>query len=720
MPSITADAFLEALDLPSEHPYYIQTEENDTQDAKEEWSISSYFTSVSWTKDDPPSSRQNNCEDFLSLPWTSSSTQNGQSCHTFQKVAEYPVAISNAADFLQEIRPCLVSMFHMNIILWAPLVILICLKRLYFRTPFLSKPYPEGDKSSDECSSGSSQTFGHFMPSIPSYMPSMRRAAVANDKRRRHAEESNTFERLLLFTSLLFNAISAMASFSAIFSIEEKKVDTTPDNRNDNQVKREQLKTIHHSSSIGSADGHREGPYLFTSEWSAYVIALVCTAVLMTDAMYVLEFPQSNLVALHLFVISVALKRFGSKRSLLTALPITAVALYMMVYQDLDLPTIQPGLYYDEANPFISDVINGWPADKRTYDDGRGTQWMVTGDTRTGLPFMFNQILEQNYVRRWVPLPEENEAVILDIAFPESMEIGDDKLVYLILHGINGDSNEGYVVDFVHRQVAQGNIVAVMVTRGLGDSTIVGDNILHFSRISDVKAAAKALKKAINQVSPRDSMLLAGVGYSMGAITLANYVASDTECDLDAAIAFSGALDTKQQVFFKRSASLWQPFIAKAMRDTLLSKYSRQIKNRLDGEQLREVMHAKSLVEFDRSFFVPYNGFDSLEDYYFNMGAMSDFDSKGYEGRISNVSIPLLCVQSLDDPIGYWKTFHNPSKVAKSGSGNTMLLFTKTGGHVGWPLGWRPSLEGWSWMSDCASSFAESVSRTRRRHSSSL
>lgn len=57
---------------------------------------------------------------------------------------------------------------------------------------------------------------------------------------------------------------------------------------------------------------------------------------------------------------------------------------------------------------------------------------------------------------RWVPLPEENEAIILDIAFPASKVINDDKRVYLVLHGINGNSDEGYVVDFVSRQVDKG------------------------------------------------------------------------------------------------------------------------------------------------------------------------------------------------------------------------------------------------------------------------
>ena len=131
-------------------------------------------------------------------------------------------------------------------------------------------------------------------------------------------------------------------------------------------------------------------------------------------------------------------------------------------------------------------------------------------------------------------MPGEKEAVILDIAFPSTNVIESDKRVYLVLHGINGDSHEGYVADFVDRQVQEGNVVAVLVTRGLGDSPILGDDILHFARTKDVKAAANALKSAIREVSGEGGPLLTGVGYSMGAITLANYVAlSGAQCDLE-------------------------------------------------------------------------------------------------------------------------------------------------------------------------------------------
>lgn len=93
---------------------------------------------------------------------------------------------------------------------------------------------------------------------------------------------------------------------------------------------------------------------------------------------------------------------------------------------------------------------------------------------------------------------------------------------------------------------------------------------------------------------------------------------------------------------------------------------------------------------------------------------MGDFESfDGNQGRIANVSIPLLMVQSLDDPVGTWRSFHEPQKVAETGSGNTVILFTERGGHVGWPLGFNPRLHGWGWMNDVASSFVDSIRQAR-------
>ena len=77
--------------------------------------------------------------------------------------------------------------------------------------------------------------------------------------------------------------------------------------------------------------------------------------------------------------------------------------------------------------------------------------------------------------------------------------------------------------------------------------------------------------------------------------------------------------------------------------------------------------------------------------------------------RLSNVSIPFLVVHALDDPIITWKTLCRPQDVALSGNGFVMMLITRTGGHVGWPVGSNPTRGAWSWMNDVARDFVNAL-----------
>lgn len=89
------------------------------------------------------------------------------------------------------------------------------------------------------------------------------------------------------------------------------------------------------------------------------------------------------------------------------------------------------------------------------------------------------------------------------------------------------------------------------------------------------------------------------------------------------------------------------------------------------------------------------------------------------DGKIHNVAIPFCVMHALDDPLITWRTvasnegFMHPDSLSKSGSGNLMILLTKGGGHVGWPLGWWPSLHNWRFMSDAAGSFSQAVHQAK-------
>lgn len=390
----TADAFLEALDLPSEHPY-IWPQDNVHEVEREAWTQNAQS----------PSSQSKGCGDFptrFSNKWNPDLHGDEDVCSQNEPSLSVATSSSSTADFLHEIEPCLLSMFHLNILLAAPLVLVFCLKKLYHAEKHDPSEcqFHQLDPELLSEKKESIQKSSYFV-AILSYMPSLRNATMAHDEQKRQTPEpyhqnNNSFERLLLWLSLFSNIVSISSFFS-----ERKDRKMLDESENEYQdVTNNRFRKLCGTRSV--SNDATEEPFVFTSEWLAYVVALFFTAVLMNDAMYVLEYQQSNLIAFHLFVISWSCGRFGSKVSFATALPISAIAFWLMACQDLDLPTIEPGLYYDESNPFISNVVKDWPADKRTYDDGRGTPWMITGDTRTGLPFMVNNNPEQKYVRKLV------------------------------------------------------------------------------------------------------------------------------------------------------------------------------------------------------------------------------------------------------------------------------------------------------------------------------
>mmetsp|Transcript_2559 Transcript_2559/g.3650 ORF Transcript_2559/g.3650 Transcript_2559/m.3650 type:complete len:293 (+) Transcript_2559:1222-2100(+) len=286
------------------------------------------------------------------------------------------------------------------------------------------------------------------------------------------------------------------------------------------------------------------------------------------------------------------------------------------------------------------------------------------------------------------------------------------------------------------------------------DTPVVGWNVFHGARITDVEVSAEAVSKAKGP-----NQLLAGVGYSMGAIIISNYVArSGSGCHLDAAMAISGkqqkqlfvncchitfltllrgmkytiffsiyfvgGLDLREMLKSTRSARLWQPMLAQTLRDEfIITKFDNRFRHRLSKEEYLKLMRSYSVSEIDKYAIVAYNGFDDLVHYYSSMSVMGDIELLESTnsslapdlnaGRIANVSIPLCILHALDDPLTVWRTVGNPEIVVNTGSGFIMMVLTKSGGHVGWPLGLNPRSHGWKFMNDAASSFANSVDEAK-------
>mmetsp|Transcript_2757 Transcript_2757/g.4233 ORF Transcript_2757/g.4233 Transcript_2757/m.4233 type:complete len:195 (-) Transcript_2757:214-798(-) len=172
--------------------------------------------------------------------------------------------------------------------------------------------------------------------------------------------------------------------------------------------------------------------------------------------------------------------------------------------------------------------------------------------------------------------------------------------------------------------------------------------------------------------------------------------------------------------------------VRRLLRENLIGKYGFKYKEHLKDEEYLNLLRAQGLTAVDTST-AAYNGFNNVMEYYSEVSAMGDAPSQSgcrysdstavnysqsvctvESERIANVSIPLCVLHALDDPIISWRSVvrknNQPSDIVESGSGNVMLLLTKSGGHVGWPVGWK--ITGWSWMNNLLRDFTNAVDET--------
>lgn len=209
----------------------------------------------------------------------------------------------------------------------------------------------------------------------------------------------------------------------------------------------------------------------------AATLSVASSLVLMTDTLYVLEY--GPVYGASLFVLSVLLALKTALQYNLVNVGV-AVAILVLLASHLlwdystdsltfgdvaDHVTIPEGLYFDASNDYISSITEHWPEKFRTYTQQTGaTRWMPSGDSRTGLPFLLNKVSHPHWNRLFLSV-DDGEVLALDMAFPTTGHDPKEPL-YIVLHGLNGGSDEEYVRDFTERRLQEGSTVVVMIARG--------------------------------------------------------------------------------------------------------------------------------------------------------------------------------------------------------------------------------------------------------------
>jgi predicted alpha/beta-fold hydrolase len=188
-------------------------------------------------------------------------------------------------------------------------------------------------------------------------------------------------------------------------------------------------------------------------------------------------------------------------------------------------------------------------------------------------------------------------------------------------------------------------------------------------------------------------------------------------------------LDCRDEAFNERAKRLWLPMVADLTRlSQLTAKWANRLAQRLSRDEMIALLRSKNVVEADQYAAVVYNGYRDIMHYYADSGALGDIPWEHRESpvafleklpKVTKLAIPLCALQAFDDPISTFRTivgnegFMKPDLLVRLGTGYLVVLLTQRGGHVGWPVGWRPWRHKWKFMSEAAISFVEALTEAR-------
>ncbi|KAJ1979471.1 hypothetical protein H4R34_002815 [Dimargaris verticillata] len=299
------------------------------------------------------------------------------------------------------------------------------------------------------------------------------------------------------------------------------------------------------------------------------------------------------------------------------------------------------------------------------------SRWLFNGHLQTAAvtKLAFFKGYDVDYHRELVSLPDGG-AVALDW-YPSFEEQPDSSIpIVLILHGLTGGSHEFYVRALVQWMTAAPYHyrAVVMNNRGCGFSELLTPQMYSAGYTDDLRFVLNRLHRQF----PDTSMLAAG--FSLGANILVKYLGEEEgRCFLQGAVAVGNPFNMLKASEILSEGLLGSLIYTKVMRNNLVRAFLRH-KQVFNGSGLDVDLVAKSrtLYEFDDLMTRRMFGFETVRDYYISASSSP---------WVRRVRVPLLCLNSLDDPICSFQSIpfqdciNNPYVV---------LATTAHGGHLGW------------------------------------
>lgn len=257
----------------------------------------------------------------------------------------------------------------------------------------------------------------------------------------------------------------------------------------------------------------------------------------------------------------------------------------------------------------------------------------------------------------------DGDLVVIHDNCPPSWQRGDHSV--LLLHGLCGSHQSGYMVRLTSRLISQGVRVFRMDHRGCGAGALLARNPYHAGRTEDVASAVQLVER----LCPDSPISLAG--YSLSGNLLLRYLGEQPDqlpMSLFRAVAVCPPIDLHRCAIKLNSSGMGQRYDRYFTRQ-LISQITRSPQWK-DYVPLASVRRPPlRLYDFDELYTAPAAGFESADDYYTQASAMRVID---------RIRVHTTILASEDDPVVCPRPFLELSLPA-----NVQLCLTRHGGHLG-------------------------------------
>lgn len=240
----------------------------------------------------------------------------------------------------------------------------------------------------------------------------------------------------------------------------------------------------------------------------------------------------------------------------------------------------------------------------------------------------------------------------------------------LILHGLEGSSQSGYVQGLLTPLSRQGWRSVVMHFRGCSGEPNRRARAYHSGETEDVRTVMKALRARWAD-SP-----LAAVGYSLGGNVLLKYLGEEgPNADIQVAVAVSVPMMLAPCADRMRRglSQIYGRWLLASLKASLQRKMA-AVNVGLSSEVFERIRCIRS---FDEHVTAPLHGFNGADDYYAQSSSLP---------YLSKIQTPTLILHAHDDPFMTHEVIPGEDELSPS----VTLELSGAGGHVGFVAGKNP------------------------------